>query len=79
MGASSTSDDQLEASIRADKEGFIRLLTVLDEMNLLALERVQTILLSWERKYHSLWDQDIDAYMRWVFPLPPNMTFVEVT
>ena len=47
----------------------MKLLTVLDEMTLHALEKVQTILLSWERKYHNLWDQDINAYMRWVLAL----------
>ena len=55
--------------MRADKEGFMKLLTVLDEMTLHALEKVQTILLSWERRYHNLWDQDIDAYMRWALAL----------
>ena len=50
--------------MRADKEGFMKLLTVLDETTLHALEKVQTMLLSWEQKYHKLWDQDIDAYMR---------------
>ena len=47
----------------------MNLLTVLDETTLHALEKVQTMLLSWERKYHKLWDQDIDAYMRWVLAL----------
>ena len=47
----------------------MKLLTILNEMTLHALEKVQTILLSWERKYHLLWDEDIDAYMRWVFIL----------
>ena len=40
-------------------------MSFLEDANTAACEKVEAFLLSWEKKYHMLWDQDIEIYMRY--------------
>jgi hypothetical protein len=51
-------------SIVDDKEGLPKVLYILDAAASVILDKVQALLLTWEKKYHMLWDQDKDAFMR---------------
>ena len=51
--------------IMNDKEGLPKMLGVLDGTASVILDKVQALLLTWEKKYHMLWDQDKDAFMRY--------------
>ena len=39
-------------------------MTFLDNAKIATLEKMGALLLSWERKYHMLWDQDKDVFIR---------------
>ena len=50
--------------VRADREGGQRTEQALSQSMPSVVDRAQTLLLYWEKKYKQLWDQDKDAFMR---------------
>ena len=42
------------------------------------VDKVQTLLVYWEKKYKHMWDQDKDAYIRWtpLLSISDDMLFV---
>ena len=64
-GEDAASEDASFAhGITNDKEGLPKMLGILDGTASVILDKVQALLLTWEKKYHMLWDQDKDAFMR---------------
>ena len=59
-----TKDGTYSADLRMDKDGLLGTISLLDAITPSTLDKVQAILLHWERKYHCLWDQDKDAFIR---------------
>ena len=58
-------DASFAHSIWNDKEGLPKVLGVLNGTASMILDKVQALLLTWEKKYHILWDQDKDAFIRY--------------
>ena len=57
-------DASFAHGVMTDKEGLPKMLDVLDGTASMILDKVQALLLTWEKKYHMLWDQDKDAFVR---------------
>jgi len=55
-------------AVRADKEGGQKAVQALAASMPAVVDRAQTLLLYWEKKYKHLWDQDRDAFMRRELP-----------
>ena len=53
--------DEVVTSIHG---GDTHVMTFLDSAKSATLEKIGAHLLAWERKYHVLWDQDKDIFMR---------------
>lgn len=51
-------------AMRADEEGGQKAVKALAASMPAVVDRAQTLLLYWEKKYKHLWDQDRDAFMR---------------
>ncbi|CAL8461618.1 g1149 [Coccomyxa elongata] len=51
-------------AVRGDRDGAPRTVQALSQSMPSVVDRVQTLLLYWEKKYKQLWDQDKDAFMR---------------
>lgn len=51
-------------SVRGDREGTQRTEAMLSQSMPSVVDRAQTLLLYWEKKYKLLWDQDREAFMR---------------
>jgi len=41
------------------------MLSFLENAITIVLERAEALLLTWEKKYHALWDQDKEIFMRY--------------
>lgn len=52
-------------AVRADKEGAAKTAQQLAAAMPSLADKVQALLLYWEKKYKQLWDQDRDAFFRW--------------
>ena len=50
--------------IAADEEAVLRSIAAITAGVTGIVDKVQTLLVYWEKKYKSIWDQDKDAYMR---------------
>ncbi len=50
--------------IAADEEAVLRPIAAITAGVTGIVDKVQTLLVYWEKKYKSIWDQDKDAYMR---------------
>ncbi len=51
-------------AVRADRDGVPQTMQALSQSMPSMVDRVQTLLIYWEKKYKLLWDQDKDAFMR---------------